>query len=146
MKKMTIILGLVSLISTVAFANPSPMKIIVVDSESLHKATVSEEQFAENAPTRHIYNGKVVDREIAKDAFLRGETTCRVFVNGQTQQLPDNTAAELVMEGPAQNRTMLLFYNQEREAFFSLVCQAQANEITRSSIVKTLGSLIKAIE
>lgn len=146
MKKITAVLGLILMTSTVALANTEAMKIKIVDIESLHNASVSEEQIEANMPTKHIYGGQVVDREIAKEAFFRGETTCRVLVNGHTEKMPNSTVVELVMEGPAENRKMLLFYSSERQTFISFICQAQADEITRASIVKALSPLIEEVQ
>ncbi|OFZ31696.1 MAG: hypothetical protein A2622_03740 [Bdellovibrionales bacterium RIFCSPHIGHO2_01_FULL_40_29] len=146
MKTSTAILAFLLTSSTMALASPEEMKIRINNSETLYTASVSQEQIEKNMATLHIYNGRVVEREVAKNAFLNGETSCRVFIDGVSGQMKSQTVADLAMEIPSTNRKMIAFISEDRSTSLTLTCQAQASEVTRASILKALGSLIEEIK
>ncbi len=140
------LLGLVLLTSISSLAAPEAMKLKINDAESLYKASVTAEQMTQNVHTLHILNGKVVSRDLAKDAFLNGATSCRVFLGGSSEQLKSKSIVDLVMEVPSQNRKMLGFVAEDQKNMFVLTCQASNGDITRESILKTLGSLVEVVK
>lgn len=133
-------------LSMAATATPAPMKVKILDSNLLYTATVTAEQQKTNSPTLHIYEGKVVDREIAKAAFFRGETSCRVFLDGESPQVRSGMTVHLIMEVPVPNRTTLAFIDESQSALFAVTCQAQNAKVTRESILRTLGGLVEEIK
>lgn len=132
--------------SLAATAAPAPMKVKILDSNSLYTATVTAEQQRNNSPTLHIHEGKIVDREIAKAAFFRGETSCRVFLDGESPQVTSGMTVHLIMEIPLPNRTTLAFIDESQSALFAVTCQAQIAKVTRESILRAMGGLIEELK
>jgi hypothetical protein len=143
MKTTIKLLCLALITSSAALAETKDFKIIIKNSETMYEASVTQEQIEQNIHTKHILNGQIVDRELAKTAFIEGETSCRVFLDGISPKITNNQIVSLGMEIPTKNRKMLAFENNE--TLLAFTCQS-SKEISRESVLKALGSLVEVVK